>query len=71
MRVADPFLPLRDLRSSLYRGDQANADKFLDKIELEKWLADSGWDEKAVSLIADLFFANSRWLAGRLATIAP
>ena len=39
--------------------------------ELEKWLADSGWEQAAVAQIADQFFADSRLLATRLAVTAP
>ncbi len=43
----------------------------IDRSELEKWLADSGWDKKNVAIIADRFFADSEWLAKRLAAAAP
>jgi hypothetical protein len=33
MAGADPFIPLRDWRASLYRGDPAVADRFLDAID--------------------------------------
>ena len=33
MAVVDPFVPLRDWRSSLYRGDPAVVDRFLDTID--------------------------------------
>jgi len=42
----------------------------IDRAELVRWLADSGW-EQAVTLIADRFFSDSRWLAKRLAVTAP
>lgn len=43
----------------------------IDRIELERWLADSGWEQHAVAQIADQFFADSEWLAKRLAVTAP
>src|SRR5262249_39446493 len=33
MAVVDPFVPLRDWRTSLYRGDPAVVDRFLDAID--------------------------------------
>ncbi|HVA50936.1 MAG TPA: hypothetical protein VNH11_31630 [Pirellulales bacterium] len=42
--------------------------------DLEKWLADSGWEPEAVAQIADQFFADSRRLAKlaeRFAATAP
>jgi hypothetical protein len=39
----------------------------IDRPELETWLADSGWQQAAVTSIADRFFADSEWLAKRLA----
>jgi hypothetical protein len=33
MAGADPFIPLRDWRASLYRGDPAVADRLLDAID--------------------------------------
>jgi hypothetical protein len=43
----------------------------IDRDELVRWLADSGWEPEAVTLIADRFFADSQWLAKRLAVTAP
>jgi hypothetical protein len=43
----------------------------IDRDELLRWLADSGWEQEAVTPIADRFFADSRWLAQRLAVTAP
>jgi hypothetical protein len=42
----------------------------IDRSELETWLADSGWEKSAVRSIADRFFADSEWLAKRLAVSA-
>jgi hypothetical protein len=42
----------------------------IDRPELKKWLADSGWEKTAVTSIADRFFADSEWLAKRLAVAA-
>lgn len=42
----------------------------IDRHELEKWLADSGWEKPVVSSIAERFFADSDWLAKRLAVSA-
>ena len=43
----------------------------IDRDELEQWLADSGWEREAATAIADRFFADSEWLAKRLAVMAP
>lgn len=43
----------------------------IDRAELGRWLADSGWDQKAVTALADRFYADSEWLAKRLAVVAP
>ena len=43
----------------------------IDRAELCRWLADSGWEQGAVTAIADRFFADSEWLARRLAVMAP
>ena len=42
----------------------------IDRAELEKWLADSGWEKTAATSIADRFFGDSEWLAKRLAVSA-
>ena len=42
----------------------------IDRPELETWLADSGWEKVAVTSIAERFFADSEWLANRLAVSA-
>jgi hypothetical protein len=39
----------------------------IDRAELEKWLADSGWEQAAVRPVAEEFFADSDSLAKRLA----
>jgi hypothetical protein len=43
----------------------------IDRAELGRWLADSGWEQEAVAALADRFFADSEWLAKRLAVMAP
>jgi hypothetical protein len=43
----------------------------IDRAELTKWLADSGWEQGAVGAIAERFFADAEWLAKRLAVAAP
>ena len=43
----------------------------IDRAELGQWLADSGWEQEAVTALADRFFADSQWLAKRLAVLAP
>jgi hypothetical protein len=43
----------------------------IDRAELGRWLAASGWGQPAVSAIADRFFADSAWLAKRLEVTAP
>ena len=43
----------------------------IDRAELGRWLADSGWEQEAVTALADRFFADSEWLAKRLAVMAP
>jgi hypothetical protein len=42
----------------------------IDRHELEKWLADNGWEKPTVTSIAERFFADSEWLAKRLAVSA-
>ena len=42
----------------------------IDRPELEKWLIDSGWEKAVVASIADRFFADSEWMAKRLALSA-
>jgi hypothetical protein len=42
----------------------------VDRNELSQWLADSGWDPEAVTTLTDRFFADSEWLANRLAVTA-
>ncbi len=43
----------------------------IDRAELVRWLADSGWEPEAAMALADRLFADSRWLAKRLAVMAP
>ena len=43
----------------------------IDRAELGQWLADSGWEPEAATALADRFFADSQWLAKRLAVMAP
>ncbi|HEY5314107.1 MAG TPA: hypothetical protein VIK18_16365 [Pirellulales bacterium] len=43
----------------------------VNRAELENWLADSGWEQAAVTPIAERFFADSERLAKRLAVTAP
>ena len=43
----------------------------IDRAELGQWLSDSGWEQEAVTAVADRFFADSEWLAKRLAVMAP
>jgi hypothetical protein len=43
----------------------------IDRAELGRWLADSGWEQEAATALADRFFADSEWLAKRLAVMAP
>ena len=47
MSAVDPFAPLRDWRSSLYRGDPAVIDKFLDRIDATLpagWVRESDYE---------------------------
>jgi hypothetical protein len=43
----------------------------IDRGELGRWLAASGWAQEAVQALAEQFFADSEWLAKRLAVMAP
>jgi hypothetical protein len=43
----------------------------IDRAELRQWLEDSGWEPEATAAFADRLFADSEWLAGRLAVMAP
>jgi len=43
----------------------------IDRDELHVWLKDSGWEREAASALVDRFFADSEWLAKRLAVMAP
>lgn len=43
----------------------------IDRGELARWLEDSGWGPGDAEAITDRFFADSEWLAKRLAVAAP
>ena len=43
----------------------------IDRSELDRWLAESGWEPGAATALAGRFFADSDWLAKRLAVMAP
>jgi hypothetical protein len=43
----------------------------LDSAELVRWLVDSGWEPEDATAFANRFFADSAWLARRLAAMAP
>lgn len=43
----------------------------IDRDELHDWLKDSGWEREAAPALVDRFFADSEWLAKRLAVMAP
>ena len=43
----------------------------IDRAELGRWLEDSGSEQEAVTALADRLFADSEWLANRLAVMAP
>jgi hypothetical protein len=43
----------------------------IDRAELGGWLADSGWEQEAATALTDRLFADARWLAKRLAVMAP
>jgi hypothetical protein len=43
----------------------------IDRAELSRWLADSGWEQEVAPALADRFFADSEWVAKRLAVMAP
>jgi hypothetical protein len=43
----------------------------VDRTELRKWLVDSGWEQVAAESLTERFFADSDWLARRLAVAAP
>jgi hypothetical protein len=42
----------------------------IDRPELRQWLADSGWEQEAAAALADKFFADSKLVAKRLASMA-
>jgi hypothetical protein len=39
----------------------------IDRAEWLRWLEDNGWEPEAAAALADRFYADSRWLAKRLA----
>jgi hypothetical protein len=43
----------------------------IDRSELRQWLEDSGWEPEAATALTDRLFADSEWLARRLAVMAP
>ena len=43
----------------------------IDRTELTKWLADSGWEQVTAQAMTEKFFADAEWLAKRLAVAAP
>ncbi len=43
----------------------------IDRMEFSHWLRESGWEQEAAVALADRFFADSQWLAQRLALAAP
>ena len=43
----------------------------IDRDELHEWFHDSGWEREAASALVERFFADSAWLARRLAVMAP
>jgi hypothetical protein len=42
----------------------------IDRDELRDWFKDSGWERQAASALVDRFFADSGWLAKRMAVMA-
>jgi hypothetical protein len=43
----------------------------IDRDELRQWFEDNGWEPEAATALADRLFADARWLAKRLAVMAP
>ncbi len=43
----------------------------IDRAELGRWLVDSGWEPDAAAVLANRLFADSEWLARRLAVMVP
>ncbi len=72
--TAEGEWPLTDRTESLW-GELVSvclADQVaIDRDELGRWLADFGWEPEAATALADRFFADSEWLAKRLAVMAP
>jgi hypothetical protein len=72
--TADGEWPLTDRAQGLWEELVSGclADQVaIDRAELGRWLADSGWEQEAVTALAERFFADSEWLAKRLAVMAP
>lgn len=68
--TADGEWPLKDHAQGVW--DELiscclNEQVAIDRIELTKWLADSGWAQAAAQEMTEKFFADSEWLAKRLA----
>ena len=52
--------------------DDRARDQWQDRVKAAfRWLADSGWEQAAVTPIVERFFADSQWLAKRLEVTAP
>ncbi len=71
--TADGEWPLRDRAQGIW--DELvpcclSEQVAIDRTELTKWLADSGWEPGTAEAIALQFFADSEWLAKRLAVAA-
>jgi len=67
MVVVDPFIPLRDWRSSLYRGDPAVIDRFLDAIDATlspAWVRDSGYERTRLRPDRIRCYLFDRWGCG-------
>jgi hypothetical protein len=43
----------------------------IDQQELERWAIENGWTQTAAAQLARQFFADSDWLARRMAVVAP
>jgi hypothetical protein len=72
--IADGEWPLTDRTQELWDEHVSGClaeQVAIDHAELVRWLGDSGWDQEAATALADRFFADSEWLARRLAVMAP
>lgn len=65
--LTDPTQVLWDELISVCLAEQVA----IDRDELGRWFADSGWEPEAAASLTDRFFADSEWVAKRLAVIAP